>query len=310
MKPFLSVLITTYNRKDLLQKAIQSLQDQGFDDLEIIISDDHSNDGTEQICHNLGQKDKRIRYVKNDRYKKGPNGNKNNALDYAKGEFVMFLDDDDELLPEAINTLVAKSKEGYKHVFGNCFIQKNETLTQEFSGKGLDKSGEVSKRDFLLGKFYGEFLSIFKRSLLGTKRFNDEFWGNEAILWVHLYEGKSFYIDKALRIYKIKREDSVTKNASNNAERVYIGYLELAHLLEYELTTSKDKVYKKQTAYYYKMAAYYAKLAKMYKKMLVCLFKSLSIKPTKEALMLLCVCFVPNKTLQWLTSLRVKLCKN
>lgn len=310
MKPFLSVLITTYNRKDLLQKAVKSVQDQGFEDLEIIISDDHSNDGTEQICQNLCQRDKTIHYVKNNAYKKGPNGNKNNALDHAKGDFIMFLDDDDELLPNAINTLAAKSKEGYEHIFANCFIQKNGVLTSEFSGKGLNQSGEVSKKDFLLGKFYGEFLSIFKHSLLGAKRFNDEFWGNEAVLWVHLYENKSFYINEALRIYKIEHEDSVTQNASNNANRVYIGYLELAHLLEHELITSKDKVYKKQAAYYYKMAAYYAKLAKMYKKMLACLFKSLSIKPTKEAIMLLCVCFVPNKILKLLTSLRVKLCKN
>lgn len=309
MKPFLSVLITTFNRKYLLQKAILSVQNQGFEDLEIIISDDNSNDGTSEICEKLCKKDTRIRYVKNKNYKKGPNGNKNNALDFAKGEFVMFLDDDDELLPNAINTLMPYCKD-YEHIFGNCLIQKGENLTQEFSGKGLNANTQVSKKDFLLSRFYGEFLSIFKRSLLANKRFNDEFWGNEAVLWVHLYEGRSFYIHKALRIYKINRQDSVTLNAFNNAKGVYLGYLELAKLLEGEFIASKDKSYKKQTAYYYKMAAYYAKFAKMYKKMLWCLFKSLSIKFTKEALILLCVCFVPSKTLKFLTSLRVRLCKN
>ena len=310
MKPFLSVLIATYNRKDLLQKAVQSVLNQGFENLEIIISDDGSTDGTSELCANLCQKDKRIFYTKNTRYQKGPNGNKNNALDSAKGEFVMFLDDDDELLPNAINSLVAKSEQGYAHIFGNCLVQKGDELTGEFSGKGLNESCEVNKKDFLLGKFYGEFLSIFKRSLLGDKRFDDKLWGNEAVLWVHLYAQKSFYIHKALRIYKIRRDDSVTQNASQNASRVYLGYLALAQLLEREFIATQDKEYKKQIAIYYKMAAYYAKLAKMYKKMLECLFKSLSTKPTKEALMLLCVCFVPNKVLKFLTSLRVKLCKS
>ena len=308
--PFLSVLIATYNRKDLLQKAIQSVVNQGFENLEIIISDDNSTDGTAELCANLCQKDKRIHYTKNTHYQKGPNGNKNNALDNAKGEFVMFLDDDDELLPNAINTLVAKSKEGYAHIFGNCFIQKGETLTQEFSGKGLNESGEVSKKDFLLGKFYGEFLSIFKRSLLGDKRFDDELWGNEALLWVHLYAEKSFYIHKPLRIYRINSQNSVTQSAASNASRVYLGYIALAQLLEREFNATQDKDYKKQTAIYYKMAAYYAKLAKMPKKMLECLCKSLSTKPTKEALMLLCVCFVPCFVLKKLSILRVKLCKN
>lgn len=116
-KPFLSVLITTYNRKNLLLQTIKSVQNQNFDDYEIIISDDGSNDGTNELCKDLCQKDKRIFYTKNTRYKKGPNGNKNNALDNARGEFVMFLDNDDELLENAINTLVAKVKGGGTRTF-------------------------------------------------------------------------------------------------------------------------------------------------------------------------------------------------
>ena len=308
--PFLSVLITTYNRKDLLQKAIQSVLNQGFEDLEIIISDDNSTDGTAELCKNLCEKNSKIHYTKNTHYKKGPNGNKNNALDKARGEFIMFLDDDDELLPNAINALVEKSKEGYSHIFGNCLIKKGEVLTEEFSGKGLNQSCEVSKKDFLLGKFYGEFLSIFKKSLLGANRFDDELWGHEALLWVHLYKEKSLYLHKALRTYTRDSENSVTNSALNNAKGVYLGYLALARLLEAEFIATRDKDYKKQIALHYKMAAYYAKFAKMPKKMLKCLAKSLSTKPTKEALILLCVCFVPSKMLNFLTSLRVRLCKN
>lgn len=59
-KPFLSVLIATYNRKDLLQRAIKSVQNQNFDDYELIISDDGSNDGTAEFCKDLCQKDKRV----------------------------------------------------------------------------------------------------------------------------------------------------------------------------------------------------------------------------------------------------------
>ena len=308
--PFLSVLITTYNRKALLEKAIQSVLNQDFEDLEIIISDDNSTDNIEAFCKALCQKNSKIHYTKNTHYKKGPNGNKNNALDSAKGEFIMFLDDDDELLPNAINTLVEKSKEGYSHIFGNCLIKKGEVITEEFSGKGLNQSCEVSKKDFLLGKFYGEFLSIFKKSLLKENRFDDELWGHEALLWVYLYKEKSLYLHKALRIYKKDSEGSVTNSALNNAKGVYLGYLALARLLEAEFIATRDKDYKKQIALHYKMAAYYAKFAKMPKKMLKCLAKSLSTKPTKEALMLLCVCFAPCFVLEKLTVLRVRLCKN
>lgn len=309
MKPFLSVLISTYNRSTLLQKAVLSVLKQDFKDLEIIISDDNSNDDTKNIVNKLMAEDERIKFVTNTKYKKGPNGNKNNALDNAIGEFVMFLDDDDELLDGAILSLVDKAKLGYSHIFGNCLIEENGKLKQEFSGKGLDKEQEVSKKDFLLGKFYGEFLSIFKRSLLDDKRFNDEFYGNEAVLWVNLYKEKSLYIHKALRIYRINRNDSVTKGAYNNANRVYLGYLELAKILEKELQSDKD--YKKTCAIYYKMAAYYAKLAKMYKEMLYCIFKSIRISPNLPAFLLLLVSFLPNKIIAFLSKIRVRMkCKN
>lgn len=309
MKPFLSVLISTYNRSTLLQKAVLSVLKQDFKDLEIIISDDNSSDDTKNVVNKLMAEDERIKFVTNTKYKKGPNGNKNNALDNASGEFVMFLDDDDELLDGATLSLVDKAKLGYSHIFGNCLIEENGKLKQEFSGKGLDKEQEVSKKDFLLGKFYGEFLSIFKRSLLDDKRFNDEFYGNEAVLWVNLYKEKSLYIHKALRIYRINRNDSVTKGAYNNANRVYLGYLELAKILEKELQSDKD--YKKTCAIYYKMAAYYAKLAKMYKEMFYCIFKSIKISPNLPAFLLLLVSFLPNKIIAFLSKIRVRIkCKN
>lgn len=309
MKPFLSVLISTYNRSTLLQKAVLSVLKQDFKDLEIIISDDNSSDDTKNVVNKLMAEDERIKFVTNTKYKKGPNGNKNNALDNASGEFVMFLDDDDELLDGATLSLVDKAKLGYSHIFGNCLIEENGKLKQEFSGKGLDKEQEVSKKDFLLGKFYGEFLSIFKRSLLDDKRFNDEFYGNEAVLWVNLYKEKSLYIHKALRIYRINRNDSVTKGAYNNANRVYLGYLELAKILEKELQSDKD--YKKTCSIYYKMAAYYAKLAKMYKEMFYCIFKSIKISPNLPAFLLLLVSFLPNKIIAFLSKIRVRMkCKN
>ncbi|EAL0939960.1 GalNAc(5)-diNAcBac-PP-undecaprenol beta-1,3-glucosyltransferase, partial [Campylobacter jejuni] len=105
-------------------------------------------------------------------------------------------------------------------------------------------------------------------------------------------------------------QDSVTLGASKNAHRVYLGYLELAKILENELRMSKDKDYKKTCASYYKMAAYYAKLAKNYKALYKCLFKSLSIKINAPALILLILSIIPNNMIEKLSKIRVALCKN
>ncbi len=164
--PKLSVIVPTFNRQVLLEKAIKSIQNQDFKDLEIIVSDDNSSDDTKSVVQNLQKDDDRIKYFLNQNYKQGPNGNKNNGLDQASGEFVTFLDDDDELLSGALSTLMQKANEGYAHVFGNCLIEKEGNLSKEFSGKGLEKDSEISKKDFLMAKFSGEFFSVFKNPYL------------------------------------------------------------------------------------------------------------------------------------------------
>ncbi|MBZ7947030.1 glycosyltransferase family 2 protein [Campylobacter sp. RM9939] len=308
--PKISIIVPTFKRPKLLKKAIKSIQMQNYEDLEIIISDDHSGDETKDIVQEMQKQDKRIKYFLNDKYKAGPNGNKNNGLDHASGDFVSFLDDDDELLPNALEILMQKIDKGYSHVIGNCFIEKEGKLTQEFSGRGLDKDQELCKKDFLMGKIYGEFFSIFKKSLLKNQRFNEEFYGNEATLWVHLYKEKTFYIHQAFRIYRLNRSDSVTLAASKNAIRVYLGYLELAKILENELEQTGDKDYKSICASYYKMAAYYAKLGGNFKELYRCLFKSLSIKINAPALILLILSIIPSSMIKKLSKIRTCLCKN
>ncbi|MCX2683205.1 glycosyltransferase family 2 protein [Campylobacter sp. MIT 21-1685] len=304
----LSVIIPTFKRPFLLQKAIKSVLQQDFKDLELIISDDNSNDETKQKVLELQKEDSRIRYVVNTRYKQGPNGNKNNGLDYANAEFISFLDDDDELLPGALSTLLKKVDEGYEHCFGNCLLERNNILSNELSGKGLHSDSEITKKDFLMGRFYGEFFSVFKKSLLANARFNDELYGNEATLWVHLYKKKSFYIHKALRVYRFHQSDSVTLAAVKNAKRVYLGYLQMAKLLEDEL--QNDQAYAQECAKNYKMAAYYAKFAKEYKGLYHCLFKSLRIHCNLPALLLLILSIMPSKMIVFLSRIRVALCKN
>ncbi|MCH5335835.1 MAG: glycosyltransferase family 2 protein [Campylobacter sp.] len=306
--PKLSVIIPTFKRPNLLKKAVKSVQEQDFKDLEIIISDDNSGDETEEVVKKMREEDNRIRYVLNTKYKQGPNGNKNNGLDYANGEFISFLDDDDELLGGALSELL--SKQGYSHILGNCLIEENGVLSSKFSGMGLDKDTELSKKDFLMQSFKGEFFSVFKKSLLKGKRFNEDFYGNEATLWINLYDEKSFYIHKAFRIYRIKREDSVTLGAAKNANRVYLGYAELAMLLEKELELSKDEDYKSACASHYKMAAYYAKFAGEFGKMYFYLYKSLRIKFNTPALILLCLSIIPKSFIAKLSQIRVALCKN
>ncbi|EJK6792270.1 glycosyltransferase family 2 protein, partial [Campylobacter jejuni] len=69
--PKLSVIVPTFNRQVLLEKAIKSIQNQDFKDLEIIVSDDNSSDDTKSVVQNLQKDDDRIKYFLNQNYKQG-----------------------------------------------------------------------------------------------------------------------------------------------------------------------------------------------------------------------------------------------
>ncbi len=95
----ISVIIPTYNRHYLLQKAINSVLIQTYSDFELIIVDDCSTDGTEDFVKSLS--DKRIRYIKHEKNKHA-SASRNTGIQLSRGEFIAFLDDDDQWLPSKL----------------------------------------------------------------------------------------------------------------------------------------------------------------------------------------------------------------
>lgn len=92
--PKVSVVICTFNRADLLPKAVGSVLSQSFSDFEIIIIDDASTDSTREVVGALLVKDKRIRYFLNDN-NLGIAKSRNKGVSLSNSEYVSMLDSDD-----------------------------------------------------------------------------------------------------------------------------------------------------------------------------------------------------------------------
>jgi glycosyltransferase involved in cell wall biosynthesis len=101
--PKVSVIIPTHNRANFLRSAIESVLRQTFQDFEIIVVDDASQDRTPEVIK--GFPDQRIRYVGHDSHK-GQGASRNAGIKNAVAEYVAFLDDDDEWLPEKLEKQV------------------------------------------------------------------------------------------------------------------------------------------------------------------------------------------------------------
>jgi glycosyltransferase involved in cell wall biosynthesis len=96
--PDVSVIIPTYNRATMVCEAIESVLNQTYKDLEVIVVDDGSTDGTQEVLR--GRYDERVRYCF--QTNSGRSVARNRGLMASRGSYVLFLDSDDLLLPQAL----------------------------------------------------------------------------------------------------------------------------------------------------------------------------------------------------------------
>ncbi len=108
--PLISVIIPVYNAEKTLRRAIESLHRQQYDRLQIILVNDGSRDGSDALCRALQAEDARIEYYAQEN--QGASGARNTALRYAKGDYYCFVDADDELLPNALPTMLESMQAG------------------------------------------------------------------------------------------------------------------------------------------------------------------------------------------------------
>lgn len=102
----------------MLRRAVDSVLNQTYDNIEIIISDDASNDGTEEFCRNLEKAHGNIKYLRNE-VNKGACHSRNKAINNAEGHFITGLDDDDEFNIDRIEFFIDNWNDNYSFVCCN-----------------------------------------------------------------------------------------------------------------------------------------------------------------------------------------------
>lgn len=158
--PQVSVIISTYNRPDLLKRSIFSVMNQTFKDFELLVVDDYSADAKKNKETVEEFKDERVRYILLEGNHGSDSHPKNIGIKEAKGKYVTFLDDDDTYRPEALHILHTYAEETDADVtYGDYLIgadKRKPGWSLDFSAKFLAKRNFIAmcvvmcKRDMLL----------------------------------------------------------------------------------------------------------------------------------------------------------------
>lgn len=235
-----SVIMPVYNSKAYLGNAIESVLKQTYRDFELLLIDDGSTDGSLDLCRSYERKDKRVKVFTKENG--GLSSARNLGIEYAKGDYLAFIDNDDEYKAECLER-VNMCFETY-----HCdLVRFNRIRIQEYEGKKarVDVSGtegltdqnkpaavlswEEILEDYIKikksGAMYGIWNGVYRKSLFDTVRFDTRirFGGEDWLVNLQLYEQaeRAVFISDALYIYRKRAVHSVSaKFDLNRAEAV------------------------------------------------------------------------------------------
>lgn len=187
-----SVVIATYNHAHLISRAIRSVLNQTYQNLELIIVDDGSTDNTEAVVNSIY--DERIRYIRHE-VNRGQPAARNTGIRASKGELIGFLDSDDRWLPEKLRRQVdkfASASDGTGLVYGGCMVVSEET------GKPMARSLPVirghSFKEMLKVDFVTSPTPLVKRQCFDKAGLFDETFvvGEDWDMWTRIAEHYEF----------------------------------------------------------------------------------------------------------------------
>ncbi|MBI1854242.1 MAG: glycosyltransferase [Planctomycetes bacterium] len=126
--PRVSVVIPTWNREQLVLRAVRSALAQTYRNIEVIVVDDGSTDGTFGALKEVASTDPRLLVVPSE-HTGLPAAARNRGIDVARGRYVAFLDSDDEWLPGKLETQVAQieSRPGLCLTYSDAWVEENES---------------------------------------------------------------------------------------------------------------------------------------------------------------------------------------
>jgi len=131
-KSLVSVIIPTLNRSQMLSCALESVLTQSYPNYEVIVVDDGSSDGTRELVGRYCNNNSRVRLIEHGE-RRGAQAARNTGIRESRGEWIAFLDSDDQWLPHSLEArLKVANRERVKVVHSECYVIREEGKKKPF----------------------------------------------------------------------------------------------------------------------------------------------------------------------------------
>ena len=225
-----SVIIPAYNAENFIRKSLDSVVNQVYKNLEIIVVDDASTDSTKKIIKEYADKDDRIIpfYQASN---KGVSSARNIGLKAVSGEYVVFVDSDDELTPDAIRRMVDmadKYNSDFIDSYHLLYLKKKNGKLYSFTEKKMPKQiqvfGSLNENVKVLDTYTYITGKLIKKELLKGLKFDETLTRYEDLVFEHELKTRIknyVLLNKPIYFY-YQREDSLV----NTLGKKHLCYLE------------------------------------------------------------------------------------
>lgn len=211
-----SVIIPYYNRETMLLRALKSVKSQTFTDFEIILIDDGSTDKSHKIVDDFINENLHINIKNIYQRNMGPSIARNNGIKRAEGEYIAFLDSDDEWLPEKLSIQIALMEKCDIDLLGcNYYLIKNNRVNEFIFIH--DKLKQITFKRLLTKHYYATPCVVVRKEVfedVGYFPENQHYMEDSYIFTSIARKYKTYMIsDFLVNIYKLPYgEDGLSSN--------------------------------------------------------------------------------------------------
>ncbi|MCV2348559.1 glycosyltransferase family 2 protein [Paucibacter sp. Y2R2-4] len=255
----ISIVLPCYNSQRYLRETLDSVRNQSHLNWELIAVDDCSSDQTAEMLQAAATNDPRIRYVRRESRGGKPSVSKNTGLEYVRGDYIAFIDHDDNYLPRKLELLLRALQEHPDHVAAFHDLEyidsqsqsKGERYIPDFRSHAQDYIAELEPGVFSCGDRYPIFQALRYSGiqttgcLLAKSRLPDGFIHydtrytitDDKDLWVRLaLQGKLIFVNEVLAQYRVH-----ANNLSNDSLRSHQDICQLLQVNIERLSTLASK---------------------------------------------------------------------